>query len=614
MKKICLLSIALLCYTISFGTTVSIDSAKIIGVNYLSQHGVFANKDDLQLTYTSKSGNGALNYFYVFSTENSFVIVSADDWVKPVIGYSKEGPFQPNMPKHILSWFSGYEKQIDYVINNNVIASSEVVAEWNDLKTSVKTSHSTAKTTSVSPLLATTWDQNPNAINPVGYYNDDCPYDATAGTECVTGCVATATAQVMKFWNWPITGTGSNSYTTSSYGTLYADFGATTYDWASMPNSLSAHNPAVARLMSDVGISVNMQYTADESGAYVIESASPITNCAEYALKTYFNYDATLSGKQRSDYSDATWITMLESNLDAGEPIIYSGEGTGGGHCFVFDGYTTGDMFHVNWGWSGYDNGYFTIDALNPGSVGTGGGSGGYNSEQTAILGIKPIDTTTSPTVNLALYDYVNLTASTIGYGGAFTVSTNIFNYGTTNFSGDFCAAAFDASGTFVTYINSVTGTSLPAGDIFSSDLSFPTSGLFSMRPGIYTVGVFYRPTGGDWVAVSDNSPYTNFPTITVTNSAPIELYSAMTPTPTIFVEGSAASVNLNIYNSGATDFSGSYDVSLYNLDGTFACEIQNMTGMALPAGDEYLSPYLTFTTSKRTLYSTCPFDKDLSR
>jgi len=509
-----------------------------------------------------------------------------------------------HISSNITGFFEDYNKQIDYVIKNNVAATPEIATRWDNLINNKK-SGAAERTTDVSPMLTTTWDQAP-------YYNADCPYDASGGGTSVTGCVATATAQVMKFWNWPTTGVGTHLYSTSSYGTLSADFGSTTYSWASMPNSISSPNAAIARLMSDVGISVNMDYSATESSSYAISSATGTPPfCAEYSLKTFFNYDPALHGEQRADYDDVSWINMLESDLNAGYPVIYTGTGTAGGHCFVFDGYeTSGSLFHVNWGWSGMDDGYFTIDALNPASLGTGGGAGGFNSDQQAIFGIKPAGGGTTPTASLELYDYVNLTASTIGYGAAFTASTNIENTGTTTFTGDFCAIAFDASGSFISYVDSVIGTTLPAGDVFTSDLSFPTTGLLAMFPGTYSIGIFYRPTGGGWMAVANSSSgfYTNFAPITVVNSDPIELYAAMTPTPTTFVQGSPASVTLNLFNNGTYlfsggttyDFTGSFEVLLLNLDGSYNSTIQTMTGMSLPAFSSYTS-LLTFSTTSIT-------------
>jgi hypothetical protein len=572
---------------------VPVETAKNVGYNYLIQHAASLNSaDDLSLVYTSGTD---VAYFYIFSSKNSFVLVSADDAVIPVIGYGTEGPFiATNISRNITGFFEDYNKQIDYVIKNNVAATSEIADSWGNLINNTAKKDA-ARTTVVSALLSTTWDQSP-------YYNDDCPYDVGASTNCVTGCVATATAQVMKFWGWPAHGVGLHSYSTSSYGTLSADFGSSTYSWSSMPNAVTSPNAAVAKLMSDVGISVSMDYSPTESSAYVISSSTGTPPyCAEYALKTYFNYDPSLHGEARASYTDATWISMLKTDLDAGHPIIYAGVGSAGGHCFVFDGYDGSSNFHVNWGWSGTDNGYFAIDALNPTSLGTGGGAGGFNSDQAAVLGVKPNTTSIASSASIELYDYVNLSASTINYDNSFTVSTNFENTGTTTFVGDFCAAAFDATTLdFITFIDSAMGETLPVGDVFTSDLTFSTTGLLSMLPGSYVIGVYYRPTGGSWAAVSSTSTYTNGASLDVVNHNYLELSAAITPTPTTFVEGSAASATLNVTNYGSSTFTGSLDLSLYNMDGSFNSTIQTMTGLTLAVGYTYTSA-LTFSTSSIT-------------
>ncbi len=595
-KSILLISFLFALSPISFGKTVPVSTAKIAGYNFLHQRlSSLQSADELQLVYTS---SGSADYFYVFSGNNCFVMVAAEDGVVPILGYSTKTVFRgDHLPPNAVAFFESYNGQVKNVIEKSITATPEIADSWDELVQN-KPASTARKTTSVSPLLATQWDQFP-------YYNAYCPTDPGAGSfggHVVTGCVATATAQVMKFWNWPAHGVGLHSYTTTSYGTLSADFGATTYAWGSMPvPKATSANAAVARLMSDVGIAVNMQYTASESGAYVITSTSPITNCAEYALKNYFDYKTSLHGEARASYTDATWTGMLKADLDAGRPIIYDGAGSGGGHCFVLDGYDGSGNFHINFGWSGFDDGYFAISAINPAGVGTGGGSGSYNSYQEAILGVEPNSGGSTTPASIALYDYVNLSASTIGYYNSFTVTTNVQNTGTTAFTGDFCAAAFDATtSAFVTFVDSVMGTSLPAGYVFSSPLTFNTSGLLAMLPGNYVIGIFYRPAGGGWSAVANSGSYTNFEPMSVVNNNYLQLYAAMTPSPAPFVKGSSGNVTLNVVNTSSFDFAGNFDVSIYNLDGTFNSTIQTMTGMSLLAGYTYTTA-LTFSTASIT-------------
>ncbi len=361
MKKLCLFSLLLLSLcTICLGKEVPATTAKQVSYYYLSQKGVaLKSADDLKLVYAPGNSHAS---FYIYGTDHSFVIIAGDDAVEPVLGYGTDQPFvAEHMPAQVSAILEGYTEQINFVLASKMAATPTIERKWANLVEN-KAEGAAAKTTAVSPLLTTIWNQSP-------YYNANCPYDAAGGGTSVTGCVATAMAQVMKFWNWPTTGTGIHSYSSSCCGSLSANFGSTTYNWAAMPNNVTSANPSVAKLMSHCGISVDMMYSASSSGAYVISALSPITHCTEYALKTYFNYKPTLHGEERADYSESTWIGMLKAELDAGRPIIMAGAGSGGGHCFVADGYDASNLFHMNWGWAGSSNGYFNINALNPGSV-----------------------------------------------------------------------------------------------------------------------------------------------------------------------------------------------------------------------------------------------------
>jgi hypothetical protein len=602
MKNLFTILFLLCCPFLVFAKPVDLATAKKIGANFLvanTKGSQFKTSDDLQLAYKSSS-NPTLNnqdYFYVFNTTSGFVIVSADDNCRPVLGYSNERAFSANnMAPQVAKWLEGYRSQIMYIVTNHVAAGPEISNQWNALLINEPHGAPLQAASSVSPLLTTTWDQSP-------YYNDNCPYDNTYSQKAVTGCVATAMAQVMKFWNYPSSGADFHSYSDNTYGTQSADFGSTTYDWNSMPNKLTSSNKAVATLMYHCGVSVNMNYGVGKTGgssAYVISSASPVANCAEYALKTYFGYKSSMNGIKRSDYTDANWITNLENELGAGRPVIYAGFGSGGGHCFVADGYDANNYLHFNWGWAGQNNGYFQIDALNPGTVGTGGGSGGFNSNQQAITGIQPSTTggTASP-YDLRLYDYVTPSATTIYYGNTFSVSTNIVNKGSKDFAGDYCAAIFDNNNTFIDYVGTISNATLPSTYVYTKDITFTYPASFALLPGTYTVGIYYRPSGGKWSIVTDNANYSNSVTINIINPGTLEMYASMSVTPSgTLTIGQSVSVHLDIANtSTTTQFNGTFDVALYNFDGTGAFTIQKRTGMTLDAISHYSSG-LTFTNT----------------
>ena len=418
------LSFAALCFISlagnnAFCKTVTEDQARTTGFNFIKgklRNSFLTSTGDLSLAYTSKSTNGE-NNFYVFNAGTGFVMVSAEDAVKPVLAFSDEAQFVPEkMSPSAQYMLNGYKSQIEAVKAAKMEASAAVLENWNKLN-GTSTQHSTERTTSVviHPLLGSLiWDQSP-------YYNDSCPNDPTGGGRSVTGCVATATAQVMRFWKWPASGVGSHSYTSYTRHFACAASFAHTYNWSGMPVAIAGHNSSIAQLMWDVGVAVDMDYSATGSGAYVISaSTSTPPYCAQYALTHFFRYDATvIKGLARAAYSDDDWLTLIKNDLTAGLPVIYSGFGSDGGHCWVLDGYddTLGtNYFHANWGWSGSGpNGYSSVDNMNPPALGTGGGAGGFINDQAAIFGVKPYMTTTNGTMTVCAGSTTTLTNATPG-------------------------------------------------------------------------------------------------------------------------------------------------------------------------------------------------------
>jgi len=605
MKKLLTLVLLSLLFGQTYAKHVDEASARLIAKNFLTTHTHSAklksNAGSLTLAFTASSQGTMLpamqpvtEYFYVFNVgaSDGFVIISADDHVLPVLAYSDEKAFDPNhMARNATKWLDHYKTQIRYVIDNNISSTAAIDKEWTDLS-SGNSKPILKSTNSVNPLVQTTWDQ------PYPY-NTACPYDATAGTNCVTGCPATAMAQILKFWSYPTQGNGIHSYNCANYGTLTANFGSTTYNWGNMPNSISSNNADIANLMFQCGVAVEMNYGVQESSGYVITADNPV--CSQSAYTTYFGYNAnTIQGLKRSTYSDNDWITTIENELTNGRPVQYAGFGSGGGHTWVCDGFDQNNMFHMNWGWSGADDGYFGIDALNPGTLGTGGGTGGFNSGEEALIGIQPVSGGgTSSTAGIALNTSITVTPNPIGFAQAFSVNVDLINNGTSSFSGDYCAALFDASGNFIDYIGTVLSASsnpLPAGYHYTGGLTFTdTLAQLLAVPGTYTIGIYFAPPGGSWYLAAQSS-YTN--PVSVTISGPvngIELYSAMTPSPTQFVQGQSAYVSLNLYNNTSQTFVGQYGVALYDLSGNYVQTIgtyNETTG--LPGGYDYTSP-LTF-------------------
>lgn len=593
-RKSLLLLIVLTISTVSLANPIDSIIAKTVAFNFLKSQKTLSveNADEIsifeQKSFIVKQNGSTLNYplYYVLNCgTDGFVIVAGDDNVEPILGYG----FRPIMKNgqeitSVKTWLELYGDQILFIVENGIIGDEQISNLWNNYLSSNATGI-LRRAGSVAPLLKTTWNQSP-------YYNDQCPFDYSANERSITGCVATAMAQVMKFWNFPKTGSGSHSYNHSDYGTLYADFGASTYDWNSMPNYLSSKNSAVAEIMSHSGISVNMDYSPDGSGAYVISAKSPYQNCAEYALKTYFDYSSTLSGKEKKSFTESNWLSLLKSDLDAGRPIIYAGFGPDGGHCFVCDGYNNNDYFHFNWGWGGTADGYFKISALNP-------QTSSYTSGQQALIGVEP--STTIQSYSLDINKSVTISSSTITYGSSFTITANIKNTGSNTFKGTYCAAVFDANGSFIDYVDSIVESKgLLGGYTYTNNLSFTNSGSVKIVPGAYTVYLYYKPLGGSWKKLYASGFFTSEKvSLKVTHTNTIELYSNITPASEYLTQGSPSSVNLNVQNKGTYTFQGFYQLALFDLNGNFVETIGTIEEKnGLSPNYIYSSPYLTFKST----------------
>lgn len=334
---------------------------------------------------------------YLFTAaDGGFVLVAGDDCVRPILGYSLTDRFADTLPEHVASWLQGYAEEIAWLRSRGEQASVLVRAEWDALLTT--DGQGPLYTVVVSPMLTTTWKQG-------SPYNTMCPTDSL-NQDTKSGCVAIAIAQVMKYWNHPAQGVGSYSYSTANCGTMSANFGATTYDWPHMSNSLTSVSPtvninAVAQLVYHVGVAVKMKYGHSSSGATTVSSNNLSTITGERALRTYFKYDKALHSVQRDVVGDSVWTALLDAELLAGRPVIFSGHDTSGGHAFVCDGGNNAGLYHINWGWGGYCDGYYQTGALNPAPGGDGGNATShYNMENKMIIGIQP-DTVDAGTYTL---------------------------------------------------------------------------------------------------------------------------------------------------------------------------------------------------------------------
>lgn len=571
-----------------FAEHVNADKASQVGMNFMKQKYTFITTrgeavkmyKSVELTQVSRRSVDN-QHFYVFNLNDNqgWVLVADDDRSIPILGYSKSGEFvTENLSANIEAWLTGISSEIQYIIDNDIVADEKTTSLWKELFSDVSTEFINRGEKVVNPLVQTRWNQAP-------YYNDHCPYDNQYGERTVTGCVATAMAQVLKYWNYPEVGSGSHSYSTSSYGTLYANFGGTQYAWNNMPNRVTSPNNAVATLMYHCGVSVDMSYGVAEtggSGAYVISSYTNSENCAEFAFKNYFGYKSSAHGEMKDNTSDSQWKNMLRADLNASRPLVYAGFGNGG-HCFVCDGYDNSDMFHFNWGWDGQNDGFYSLSALNPGSGGAGGGSYSFTNNQQAIFGLEPTQSGggggggSSTNANLRLYSELSV-ENQIWFGSDITVTASVGNWGETAFSGSFCAAAFDADGNFIDFIDTKS-VNLQGG--FYNDYEFTTTGNIVFVPGQYQVALFYKTNEGDWTIIDDGN-YNNLGTFQIYYEDDIETYSDFTILSDNgqLIQGSTARVNVDLANTGSNTFYGNVRVNLSTLNGEWVqnIEIKNIS------------------------------------
>lgn len=319
-----------------------------VNVNFEDSH----RNNTLSLAYTAFTDRNE-NCFYVFNVGNDgFIIISADDFYRPIIGYSENGAFDVNnIPPALNDYLDGIIAGRN-VMNNTSVAAPDVTADWKSLeKTGKLVSRNGGKGSDY--LVKTKWNQD-------SPYNYCCPADpAGPGGRVYVGCLATAMAQLMRFWCYPINGIGSHCYICENYGEICADFENTTYDWDNMPftlmnNSTEAEKIAVGTLGFHCGVTIDMGYGPDGSGGGSI----PIVS----AMPTYFGYCDNIQFYSRQDYELEPWCDMLKEHFDMGWPCYYGGCADGGCHAFVCDGYNDYDLYHFNLGWGGSSDGWYIMD------------------------------------------------------------------------------------------------------------------------------------------------------------------------------------------------------------------------------------------------------------
>ena len=371
------------------------DAAKTRGLNVGMDRKTVTAKTDAKSIYAFNLDGGG------------YVIASGDSRALPVLGYSATGSIDwDRMPDNMRAWLKSYDQAMATLGNTK---------EFTD-GVSRHGQKTRAPREAIGPLLKTQWDQ----LEP--YWNDVPPYDGAnpdwKGQPSLTGCVATAMAMVMNYYQWPkdaCTEIPAYDLTTAHENVekvWHIDaLPPTTFDWDNMldnyvtPEGIIGtpeQQKAVAKLMRYCGQGVKMAYSPQVSLAYDQDVAE--------ALVKYFGYQNTVQVSQRIYYSIDGWEDLIYSELANGRPVMYGGSSENDGHAFVCDGYDGNGLFHINWGWGGDSDAYFSLSVLNPYNNTSAGASSdgiGYSIDQDAIVGMQPDKDGTSPkTVKPLAYLY----------------------------------------------------------------------------------------------------------------------------------------------------------------------------------------------------------------
>lgn len=397
-------------------------------------------------------------YLYT-ANRQGFVLISGDDRMKDILGYSQTAVVSDSLPENMKVWLSCYTEQAEHLSQN-----------INDTKPKIFLAP-TEYPESVSPLLG--------EIN----YGQDAPYNQLCpiidDKVCPTGCSATAMASILKYWEYPTVGKGNISYTTSTHEIDWKfNFTEKSFDWDYIlptysGNTLatSKQKEAVAYLMAACGAACEMDYGPKASGAYSIN----IMN----GLVKYLRYNKFTTLEYRKAYTSSEWMNLIKEELSNDRPIIYSGnDAYFSGHSFVIDGYDSDNMVHVNWGWDGSYNGYFEILTLEPSGTGTGGGSGeGYAYGQNMIINLNPKPSTGKSSFSIGSLTIENGTA----------LIKEIYNQGY-NFDGEFAVIAEKENKQYK-ISQSFFPEELAPGYGYRN-LSLSLSNLEDLTPGVYDVYV----------------------------------------------------------------------------------------------------------------------------
>ena len=429
----------------AWAETVSESQARQIASSFMSSHFKGGKGVNPRLAHRSPASTaGSAAPYYVFNTsegDGGYVIVAGDDRVPQVLGYSDEGSFDSqNVPEAMQAWLDGYAAQIAALDEGGTMAT-----------------HITSSRP-IAPLVRAAWSQN-------SPYYIKLPFRPN-GQHALVGCVATAMAQVMHYWQWPKRPTTTiPAYVTKSLGYNMPELPPVDFAWNILQDTyltndtVSAAGQAAATLSLYCAQSVEMDFKEGASGA-------PTRNIRN-AMVHYFGYSPDIKTLERSIYTSQEWESIILDELKARRPVIYVGYKLPSGHAFICDGYDGNGMFHFNWGWNGRSNGYFLLNILNPDLQGSGSASGtyGYIIGQTIVTGIQP--GTTSNTGLDVYNEYIAITdcvdtRSSVDKDFSVSLETHLLNCASDTIDFNYAWGLYQGS-ELVKIMNSGTKLGLPS-------------------------------------------------------------------------------------------------------------------------------------------------------
>ncbi|MBN2680943.1 MAG: C10 family peptidase [Bacteroidales bacterium] len=343
----------------SYSQSIDLLSAEKAAITFLSDRNKDLSELSVQDAYSVKKDD--ITVFHVVNfKENKFVILSADQRFFPVLAYSFNSVCpEENQAPAFVWWMNNYSNQISSSLKSGNFVENNNNLLWKYLIENKTLDGRFTPTRSIDPLLTSRWNQDK-------WYNGMCPVDnAGPGGRTLAGCVAAAIGQVMNYYRHPQTGTGFYSYEDANYGVQEVDFSAQTYNWDAMGTEIEFFNDEIAKLLYNIGVSVDMVYGPSGSGMYNHKGA--------YTMRNFFDYlDETRYYFRDSIDENFDWVDTLIMQLDNGMPIYYAGWSDTiyqSGHAFVCDAYQDTSFFHFNWGWGGAYDGFFNIENLSPGGA-----------------------------------------------------------------------------------------------------------------------------------------------------------------------------------------------------------------------------------------------------